>query len=410
MKKTNSVFIPGRLSVLLDAAAGSSGKGKIAAYICENADNYQFVCNTFFPQASHTVVDDKGTFVYKQLNSVAHKHHKFQKMYIGQGSVINLSALLEEIKMTGIPKEKLGISPVTTILQDIDQKFEMGEVNMEGMPAESKHGGTIKYGSTCSGVGAARARRILRKPNTMLARDVEELKPYICDVSKEIMDRLDRGQSGLLEVAQGFQLSYGLPEFYPYCTSRNCTVAAGFDDMMLPTRYAGNVILNLRTFPIRIHSHKYISKEDGHHLTWDEVQSGKVDHEKIDSNSGPGWNDQEEISWEKLTEDAGAPNLIMECTTLTKLPRRAFTFSKENLRQAIRFNDAGHKVFLSLNFANYVSWEINGAKMKDNVVLPEKIKNFVDENIVPVMKEFNNVSLEWLGTGAHTDETIHYGS
>jgi len=409
MKKTNSVFLPGKLSVLMDAAAGSSGKGKFSAFVCEHADNYQFVCNTFSMQASHTIVDDTGAYVYKHMNSIAHKHEKFEKMYIGHGAAINVKYLLEEIKLTGIPHEKVGISPLAMIIQDIDREFEMGKVDIDGKPIEN-HDGTIKYGSTCSGVGAARARRVLRRPNILLARDIPELKPYLCDVPGEIMERLDAGQSGLLEIAQGFQLSYGLPEFYPYCTSRNCTVSAGFDDMMLPPKYAGNVILNLRAFPIRIHSFKYISTEDGHHLSWEEVQSGNVPHDKIESNSGPGWDDQEEISWEDLTEQAGAPELIMECTTLTKLPRRAFTFSKENLEQAIKFNDTGHKVFLSLNFANYISWEINGAKINDKVVLPEKVKNFVKDNIVPVMKQFNNVSLEWLGTGAHTDETIHYGT
>jgi len=409
MKKTNSVFLPGKLSVLMDAAAGSSGKGKFSAFVCEHADNYQFVCNTFSMQASHTIVDDTGAYVYKHMNSIAHKHEKFEKMYIGHGAAINVKHLLEEIELTGIPHEKVGISPLAMIIQDIDREFEMGKVDIDGKPIEN-HDGTIKYGSTCSGVGAARARRVLRRPNILLARDIPELKPYLCDVPGEIMERLDAGQSGLLEIAQGFQLSYGLPEFYPYCTSRNCTVSAGFDDMMLPPKYAGNVILNLRAFPIRIHSFKYISTEDGHHLSWEEVQSGNVPHDKIESNSGPGWDDQEEISWEDLTEQAGAPELIMECTTLTKLPRRAFTFSKENLEQAIKFNDTGHKVFLSLNFANYISWEINGAKINDKVVLPEKVKNFVKDNIVPVMKQFNNVSLEWLGTGAHTDETIHYGT
>lgn len=409
MKKTNSVFIPGKLSVLMDAAAGSSGKGKLAAFVYENADNYQFVCNNHSKQASHTIVDDSGTYIYKQLCAISHKHHKFEKMYIGHGAGIDLKALFAEIEMTGLPTEKLGISPLATIIQDIDQKFEMGEVDMDGKVIE-KHDGTVKFGSTCSGVGAARARKVLRRPNILLARDVPELAPYICDVPGEIMARLDSGQSGLMEIPQGFQLSYGLDKFYPYCTSRNSTVSAGLDDMMLPPKYVGNVILNLRSYPIRIHSFKYISTEDGHHLTWEEVQSGNVPHDKIESNSGDGWDDQKEITWEELTERAGAPELIMECTTLTKLPRRPFTFSKENLRQAIKFNDTGHKIFLNLNFSDYIDSSIKGAKKDDNVTIPEKVKNFVDENIIPVMKEFNNVSLEWLGTGAHTDETIHYGS
>ncbi len=64
---------------------------------------------------------------YRQLNSCAHKHHLFEKMYIGQGAVISLDALWEEIHATNIPYEKIGISPLTVIRQDIDKAYERGE-------------------------------------------------------------------------------------------------------------------------------------------------------------------------------------------------------------------------------------------------------------------------------------------
>lgn len=406
-QKTNEFFIPGKLSVILDGGAGSSGKGKIGSYVVKHATNVQFVCNTFMPQASHTIVEDGKTYVYKQLNSCAHNHTKFEKMYIGHGSVIDVAALLKEIEMTGLPKEKLGIDPLATVLQGIDTDFEKGESDFDGDVSRSttgavkKHDGTIKYGSTCSGVGAARARKILRRPNIKVARDIPELQPYLCNVSEEIMQRLDKGQSGLLEIAQGFQLSYGLAQFYPHCTSRNCTVAAGFDDMMLPVNYIGNVLLNFRTFPIRIHSYKYIGK-DGKHLTWDEVQSGNVPHDKIDSHSGEFYPDQTELTWEQVTTNADAPKLIMETTTLTKLPRRVATFSRTNLEESIRYNQTPHKVFISLNFVNYVSWDMY--RITDSIDV--KVRTFIDENIMPSMGKFKNVSLKYLGTSEETDDTI----
>lgn len=60
--------------------------------------------------------------------------------------------------------------------------------------------------------------------------------------------------------------------------------------------------------------------------------------------SGPGYSDQEETNFETI----GVPT---EFTTVTKLPRRVFTFSDEQLRQALRRCEP---TSLFLNFANYL--------------------------------------------------------
>lgn len=447
MGTTNDFFLPGKISLLLDQAHGSSGKSKAAMYLMENSDNCHFMCNAFMPQASHTVVDETGTYIYKQLNSAAHKHHLIEKMYIGQGAVIDLQVLLHEIEMTGLPPEKLGISPICTILQPMDKLYEEGKAGFDGEILEQNHEGTISTGSTCSGVGAARARKILRRPNLLIARNIPELQQYLCDVPGEIMERIAKGQSGLLEIAQGFPLSIGIPEMFPHTTSRNVTIAAALDDMMLPVTCVGNVLLNLRTYPIRIHSKKYISTgnkvdefsyeenpaisleeylsnlndsnprcefrlertdmiekwmKPGIHLTWDEVQSGLIPHDVIESNSGPWYPDQQELTWEELTEISGSPQHLMECTTLTKLPRRVATFSKKNFEDAIIHNQTPHKIFVSLNFVNYVDWEL----YRETDFISDKLTHFLHQNIYPVISKFDNVELRYLGTGERTSEMI----
>jgi adenylosuccinate synthase len=60
-------------------------------------------------------------------------------------------------------------------------------------------------------------------------------------------------------------------------------------------------------------------------------------------NSGPVYDDQREISF----EDIGQP---VELTTVTKLPRRIFTFSARQIEEAVEYNGVTH-VFL--NFGNY---------------------------------------------------------
>lgn len=458
-------FIPGKISVILDSSSGSSGKGKIGSYVTkENVGNYHFVCNTFSTQASHFVFD-KGQpeFCYKQFNSCAHRHEEFEKMYIGHGSVITLKAFFDEVKKTGIPLSKIGLSPLIGICQDNDRLYEEGKVDLAGNPME--HNGTISNGSTCSGVGAVRARRVLRDKNILLAKDVPELKDMICDVSGEILERLNRGQSGLLEVAQGFQLSNGY-KFYPNCTARNVTVAGALDDMFLPITVVGNVMLNLRTFPIRIASKKYVATGDvevelpidiqapthaiqylthaacqqagidpamvekshainpmatstkvggirivmktkltGKHLTHNEVKAGYIKFNEVSSYSGDGYDDQTEISWEEVEKGYGKViDDDIKLTSLTKLMRRVFTYSQKNLEDSIIYNQTPHKIFLSLNFINWVDGAMEGTTTPDAVTT--KAQAWIDDNIAPVMKKFDNVILAYLGTGRYTEETI----
>ena len=248
-------------------------------------------------------------------------------------------------------------------------------------------------------------------PDVLLARDVPELAQYLCDVPREIMDRLDRGQAGFLEIAQGFQLSYLLPEFYPFCTSRNCTVAAGLDDMMLPPCYAGNVLLNYRTFPIRTSNYKYIAKERheaievGAHLTWSQVQLFEklgLEYEKYEGNSGPGYPDQEEVEWDTITKDSGSLDPIMEMASVTKLPRRAFTFSRRSVEESIRHNRTDGRTFISVNFVNYVDAGLLGDRGHGwNESSRTQIRDWCRRNIPT-----ENGELTFLGTGPRTDDFI----
>lgn len=405
MFDTSDFFIPGKLSILGDGGAGSSGKGTLASFITKHADNYQFACNAFSAQAGHTIIDDSGRYFYQTMNSCAYQDN-YEKLYIGPGAIIELSALFREIDESNIKLSKIGIHPLASIIQDIDSAYERGEIDLNGNDL-SDATGTMKYGSTCHGCGAAKARKVLRRDNVLLARDISELSEFTCDVSTEIMHRLDSGQSGLLEIAQGFQLSLN-HKFFPFSTSRNCTVAAGFDDMMLPVKYAGNVALNFRTYPIRINSNKYISS-DGAHLTQDDIDNG-VPHTVYYGDSGPGYDDQQEISWEQITNNSKSPELIRELTSVTKLSRRAFTFSKENLREAILYNQTGHRIFISVNFINYLDHDIFGVSGSAVDALPRDVRQWICDNIADTVNGLGDISkditIRYLGTGPRTDDKI----
>lgn len=405
---TPKISIPGMLSVIMDGGAGSSGKGKLGAYLFTNklsGEKFHFSCSNSSSNASHTVVIGGDTYVLKHLSSAITVKNSVEKVYVGQGSAIDLDAIREEIKLAVRNEIAIGIDPMSVIIQDIDIGYEKGTHDFDGNPKDVDiQNSVIRSGSTCSGSGAARARKVMRKSNTLLARDIDWLRPYLCNVSDEITNRLNDGQCGLLEIPQGYQLSYGLDKFYPHTTSRNSTVAAGFDDMMVSPGFLGAVVINFRTFPIRISSKKYIvtyGSHAGKHLTWDEVQSGQYEYEEVDSNSGGGYDDQEEITWDLISENVGEK--VMETTTLTKLPRRIFTFSLENMHSAIKNNYSKFGTYISINFINY----LNGLdKSKTNYSdLSEQSREWLS-NISDQLSNYDNVTIGYLGTGKDNNDMI----
>lgn len=412
---TSHLFQPGKILVTLDGGAGSSGKGKLGAFIGGHADNWQFCCNTFSANAAHWVVLDDGTkYLYQTLNSVAHLKN-YQKMYVCGGSVLELPAVLREIKEHNLTPDRLGIHPIAAVTQQKDIDYERGTCNFDGEPFEKMvQSDCMKLGSTLHGVGAARARRILRRADVLIARDVPELKPFLCWTEHEVMNRLERGESGLMEIAQGYQLSY-LSQFYPKCTSRNCSVSAGLDDCCLPPSVVGDVVINFRTFPIRVNSNKYVHAETGKLLNAIDMaqlrESGQADLIKVlKGDSGGCYADQRELTWDEVTAASGIQKIdptksIREITSLTKLERRVYTFSKQNLLEAVRFNRGSGKTHVSINFINYVDAAMEGVR-GDGEALTEQSRRWLEENIITPLESIDGVRLTFIGTGAKTDDMI----
>ncbi len=407
---TNFVFKPGQMTVVMDGGAGSSGKGKIADFVGQYADNWQFCCNGFMSNAAHWVILPDGTkYLYQSLNSVAHLKDKYEKMYICGGAVTEIEPLLREIKEHKLTPDQLGIHPITAIVQQKDIDYEAGRCDFEGNP-NPQTSDMMKIGSTLHGVGAARARRILRRSDVKTARDYTELADFICWTDREIVERLDQGQAGLLEIAQGYQLSY-LSQFYPKTTSRNCTVMAGLDDCGIPPCYLGNVIINFRTFPIRVNSNKFI--HEGKILTSPDMSQLKADGkgdeiEMIKGDSGACYDDQEEITWDQVTEDSNIKTLdpsreIREITSLTKLERRVYTWSKENLKDAVKFNRGNGKVYISVNFINYVDAQMEGRSGSIHEIT-SKASEWIHENIASI--DGLPAQIRFLGTGPTTNDMI----
>lgn len=404
-------FKPGKITFVLDGGAGSSAKGLRAANLWKNnkESHTTFAVNTFMENAAHTVTHEDGTeYIYQCLSSVT-SLDDYQKQYISPGAVFAKETILSEIARHNLTPSRLGIHPNASIVTEKDIAYERGTVDFEGNPKVVQASSMLNIGSTLHGVGAARARRVLRRPDVVLARDVPELAPFVCDTSEEILARLKRGESGLMEIAQGWQLSL-LSRFFPKCTSRNCSVAAALDDSMLPPSVCGPVVVNFRTFPIRVNSNKYIRTSDRKILTWDEWNATpESDRTLIKGDSGGCYDDQTELTWDQISEMAG--RRIFEQTSLTKLPRRVYTFSKKNMYESVTHNNTGDDVYISVNFVNYVDGSVEGKNDLDQI-MTRKVTDWVNNNITPVINDLKadgvKVAGLYLGTWKTLDSSAFY--
>lgn len=454
--KFDHTLIKGKINFLLDIPNGSSGKGKLESFLAKNS-NYNFVMTSNSANASHTVVDGGQEFIFKALPSSSLYHDKLDAIYIVAGACFELKALLEEIEYCKIPRTKIRISPRAAIIQQIDKDFEKGLCDLDGnyYDTDATRDGTVKTGTTASGSGTVLAKKTVRNKTLVTAKDCPELADMICIVEEEILSRLAAGQSGLYSIGQGFPLSNNYWRFAPHTTARNVTVSAGLNDAFLPPSVTGNVFLNDRTYPIRIASYKFISEEvelvdafvespiletegeiealfggynkelfcikpklgemkehagyalytiAGLHLTKPQIDANpQIPYHKIDSYSGDFFPDQEEITWEQVMDegDVQIQEKVM-LTTLTKLPRRIATYSKLNLSEAIKYNQTDHKVYISMNFMNWIDNQMAGET--DSVT--QKSRQWIKHNIEDVIADMPNVSLMFIGTGEQTDQFV----
>jgi len=163
----------------------------------------------------------------------------------------------------------------------------------------------------------------------------------------------------LVEGAQGYGLSM-YHGFYPYTTSRDVSLwqilaDCGIPHDLLPTVMDLpdiTVVGTCRTYPIRV-----ANRFDTHG-----TQVGY---------SGPCYDDQLEITFEEIGQKT-------ELTTVTKLPRRIFTFSRKQIGEAIEYNGA-REIFL--NFVNYCKTE-------------EEVQDIVES-----IERSPNTLVRWIGLG-----------
>lgn len=336
------------LHIITDLQFGSTGKGLFAGYLGKKLQP-DTVVTAWGPNAGHTYVDEHGEkFVNIMLANSIQTSERLRRVLIGPGSIINPDIMLDEVKRYW-PK----LSGCQFYIHE-----HAAVVTQEHRDAEAQYGYGI--GSTMKGVGEAVIEKLRRKSRlqdptfynvakSALART--ELADFV--VSRDVYDRaVDDADVVLLEGAQGFSLGIN-SGFYPYCTSRECTTAQLISDCGLPMplgRYYHRSVYGVaRTYPIRVaNRYAWTKGVPCDHPDADRTPGGRclacgASYLQVGT-SGPCYNDQREIDWKDIGREP-------ELTTVTKLPRRIFTFSEQQIHDAVRMNGVNH-VFL--NFCNYV--------------------------------------------------------
>lgn len=337
-----------KVTIVCDLQFGSTGKGLIAGYLAER-EMPDVAVTAWCPNAGHTYIDSNGRrYVHTMLaNSIVSPNMRY--VLIGAGSVVNLDSLEREIEAAGDMMKNISvfIHPHAAIVNQRHRDIE--EQTMTAI------------GSTKKGSGAAIIEKIQRNPKSrVVAKDCEDdrIEKYL--IPPKLYDQIIDGAARImLEGAQGFSLGIN-SGLYPYVTSRECTPMQMLSDCGIPAGMVDRIVGSLRTYPIRV-ANRFDA--DGNQIGY----------------SGGCYPDQQETTFEAI----GQP---VELTTVTQLPRRIFTFSKEQIRQAIRLSGATQ---LFANFVNYLPLDT------------DKV-DFID-CVNEIASEFGS-HIEWVGTGATVND------
>lgn len=316
MAVSKAMFASNGIHGLVDGQFGSTGKGLFASWLAREANTkgvtFHGVISNAGPNSGHTFYHGGQKHILKQLPTFAVKSALMGlpiPVYLTGGAVIDMAQLVKEA--VTYPDVPIFVHHTAAVISDADRALELDQ-----------HSSIHAVAGTRSGTGSAVARRILREPEAVFSHHYYRtaVPGNVC-MYTDLPD-VSAGRY-FMEVSQGFSLGIA-SEFYPKVTSRECTIAQGIADARIPPQLVKKVYMVIRTFPIRV---------------------GNVDG----VSSGGHYPDQYEMSWEDLGQ-------VPELTTVTQRVRRVFSFSDEQVKQAITANQPD---VVLVNFMNYLAdWEV----------------------------------------------------
>jgi len=221
-------------TVIVGGFFGDEGKGKIASYLALK-DRVDVAVRTGSVNAGHTVIWRDKEYKLRIIPS-AFVYEKC-RLLVGAGANINVSIFLKEVELTKC-HGRIGVDYHASIIEEKHIKEDRGDKYL-----------AKKIGTTGQGVGPAIADRVRRKAK--LAKDINELKPYLTDVALEINRALTNGKKVIIEGTQGTFLSlyHGT---YPYVTGRDTTASAICSEAGVGPTQVDQVLVVFKAYVTRV--------------------------------------------------------------------------------------------------------------------------------------------------------------
>jgi adenylosuccinate synthase len=345
------------LWVVVGGQYGGEGKGKVSAFITQQ-EEIDICVRCGGPNSGHSFVNDAGEVVLlRQLPTGFIRQRT--RLLIPAGALVDLEVLKYELDTLRIDHGRVGVDRNAVIIEESDKEREHGLQLRE------------RLSSTLCGVGSAVARRAMRGADVRTAetasKTVSWLQKLITNVSEETNSALDKGESVLVEGTQGFGLSLYHADSYPKATSRDTTAAAFLSEIGLSPLLVTEIVLVLRTFPIRVAGE----------------QAGPLKHE---------------ISWEILQKESGYPDPIQEMTTVSKKLRRLGRFDWD---LALCATISNRPTKIAVNGLDYLDYKDRSCKSIAGLSI--RSREFIEQ----VAERFGT-EISYLGVGPKLNELLSY--
>lgn len=269
----------GNVTAIIGTQWGDEGKGKLVDIL---ADEFEWIVRaTGGANAGHTIYVNGKKFVFHQVPSGALQPNT--KMIIGNGCVINLPSLADEISLLKVENidlaGRLFISDRVHLACDYHKKIDV-------LQEEMKAG--KKIGTTGRGIGPAYSDKINRmgirlgeivnwdafvshyNANLELHKKLypglehdaeaelaafkqyrEELMPFITDTVELLSQQIAAGKKILLEGANATMLDIDHGT-YPFVTSSNASIGGIITGAGMPPRKIDSIIGILKAYTTRV--------------------------------------------------------------------------------------------------------------------------------------------------------------
>jgi adenylosuccinate synthase len=417
--------------ILVGTQWGDEGKGKATDLLADQVDlvvRYQGGNN-----AGHTViVADQTLRLHLVPSGVMYPH---VTPVIGDGVVVDPGVLLEELDelvAQGLDPSKLKISGNAHLVMPYHRELDR---------VTERHLGRQKLGTTKRGIGptyADKAARVglrvqdlydmkifrqkldvvLREKNALLSRvynrmpmtaaDIEteyavyaeRLRPYIADTVTLLHEALERGETILLEGAQGtlLDLDHGT---YPFVTSSNPVAGGALTGAGLGPRHIERVIGITKAYVTRVGSGPFPTE------LHDDLAARLVD---VGQEFGTTTGRRRRVGWfdAVLIRYAARVNGLTE-QFLTKLDVLS-EFDTLKICRAYHYQDEEYEHFPPHQsifhhaepvYEEHPGWKVDITRVTDYGDLPKEAEAFVDR-----LEELSGVPIRWVSVGPARSQTL----